>query len=119
MKLKSKIAPESDLTAFYDSLKVDIQLMSNPEDVKELQEMMRVSGYRQTKEEKLYPTDKQIRLAQEFINARQPQKEIFERYTDYAEERYDKIEVIRAYRDIMYKGKRYRKGQFLPKGVRY
>lgn len=110
----------SSYDSFYKALDIDIALMDNPQDKELLKEFMRNAGYRQTKDEKLYPTTKQLDHAINYINKKMGVQIEFERYMDYSEKKdILKREHIIAERSLIYNGKKYRKGQYLPKGIRY
>lgn len=108
---------KNDYEPFIEALEVDQQFLDY-ETKEELKYLMQSYGYRYSKKYgKLEPTSKQVNYAWDYLKGKQPQQ-VLERYIDFVENKYTKHEVIRAERGLSFEGKRYRKGQFLPKGVR-
>jgi hypothetical protein len=88
--------------------------------IEELKTLMRRKGYRRkstykykrkyTTEEN--PTQKQLAGAWEYLKAIEPQQYLID---DFITETYKTRTVYRAKREILIDGKRYKRGQFLPK----
>jgi hypothetical protein len=92
-----------------------------PTNKRTLSDKMKDYGFHTVNNEKDEPTDKQLNHAWDYIlkNYLPKQKEITDYYqteTTGISQRTKKVNYrYRANRNIEYKGKRYRKGQFLPK----
>lgn len=114
-EIVNKRARKENYTSFYKY--IDYCFSENtPSEREELRSLMTEKGFRTKDNEKLDVTTKQVDKAWEYI-----QKTYFPRQTFitdyYKTEKYRKYYVYRATRNIEYKGKKYKRGQFLPKKV--
>ncbi len=94
---------------------LDLHFGNNPPNkIEELNRLMTDYAFRVKDNEKLEPTEKQLNHAWQYIKRNYfPQQQIIDNY--YRTEKYKKAYVYRANKNIEYKGKKYRKGQFIPK----
>ena len=91
-----------------------------PKNKEELSKLMKDYAFRIASikgvQEKIEPTEKQLNYAWTYISRKYfPYQEHIEDY--YRTETYRKKYVYRANKNIEYKNKKYRKGQFLPRSV--
>lgn len=85
-----------------------------PQSRTELSRQMKLLGFHPVNNKKEFPTEKQLDFAWEFIKRNYIKEQKKLEYFFKTEE-YHKHYVHRANQNIVYHGKRYRKGQFLPK----
>lgn len=106
----------------YKSYRQNVTYLMQDTDIKtkeQLSFLMAQRGFRRLKDgTRLYPSEKQLNIAWEYVK----DKGLSIQKIDvllYREERY-KHHVVRrvAVKEIVYKNKKYRKGQFLPKGYK-
>lgn len=96
---------------------LDLHFSDNPPNkLEDLKRLMKDYAFRTKDNEKLEPTDKQLDHAWRFIKQNYfPQQILMDNY--FKAEKYRTYYVYRANKNVEYKGKKYRKGQFLPKSV--
>ena len=117
---------------FRSALRLNINDFKKTKSKKELSTLMRIAGYRREaydpktgqkikwkKNQKLNirnisPSQKQLDFALQFVHAG---KQTVTKKEYFKLERYEKHYVRRATENFYYKGRLYKRGQFLPKGV--
>lgn len=104
---------KSDMKQFYKILDIDFKYMQ-PNTKEELKIRMMDLKYHVKKGNKEMPTEKQTDIAWKYIQDNLVQKQrTLETY--YVSEKYREHYVYRATTEVIISGKKYRKGQFLPK----
>jgi hypothetical protein len=90
---------------------------SHPESKEQLKILMGRYGFRKNKKgERFYPSDKQLDLAWNYTFKKEAWKPLSG--VTYRAERRKTYTVYRATSNFYYKGKLYKKGRFVPKGVK-
>jgi hypothetical protein len=88
-----------------------------PESKNALKLLMFQRGFRTKKEgERKQPTDIQVEIAWDYLKRRYAVKTLEEIF--FRQEKYKKHVIYRATTNYTYNNKKYRKGQFMPKGVK-
>lgn len=87
-----------------------------PQTKEALKLLMYQRGMRQTKEQRLHPTDRQVELAWEYVQSKYQTVKLEEIF--FKTERYKKHIIYRATKTKEIDGKKYRAGQFIPHKVK-
>lgn len=104
---------QSDMKQFYKRLEIDFKYLQ-PETKQEMEIQMKGYGYHVKKGDKEMPSPKQSEIAWKYIQDNLVQKQrTLDTY--YVSEKYREHYVYRATTEVIISGKKYRKGQFLPK----
>lgn len=105
---------KEDYNSFERNLDIDFKGMQ-PQTKKELSILMLNLKYRTKKGNKLHPTDKQLDYAWNYLKDKYSwgKQKLLEHW--YISESYKKRTVFRATEERTVKGKKYRKGQFIPR----
>jgi hypothetical protein len=104
----------------YGSLRANLKYIIDDVEIKSREQLsfiMAQRGFRKKKDgSRLYPSTKQLNIAFDYItNAQQNKWQTIDKIV-FRTEKYKSHSVKRLMRDnIIYKGKTYKKGQFLPK----
>lgn len=117
-KYRKKREWKSNYPGFHRALTIDFKYIQ-PETKEELKIRMMDLRYHLVKDEKKTPTDKQVNHAWDFIqnNLVQKQREL-PKDIWYERNVYNKHYVFRATTEVLFEGKKYRKGQFLPRRLK-